>query len=478
VQAGTAAGTARRSPFGRYRPGEEQSVSLARELPGFGGFYIDQTGDLHAYLLDLNRAGAARVALARALAERQRGYTETERALRPRSRVLIHQGQFTFYQLADWRNAVEDFTTSIPGVVWVGLDEHANRVAVGADRSRPAAVRAVVVRRLGEMGIPAEAITFELTDALANTIPVECAPDGLDCQDPCSVNPSDPSCGGDVCTINPDDPSCEGTDPCASDPGACDPGPDYTLQPPDYTYLAAPPRTLGSPFAPLMGGIRIRNDAGGGCTLGFVVTYQGRRAFVTNSHCTRTTEYLDQPRTEFFQPDWSRSAAGREWVDDFKRSMGCRMADAAVAELINGYQGSQAYVARPATRSNRMNIQSGDTPLASGASPWIRITGEGAIVKDAIYDKIGASTGWTYGAARGSRTCVRFGNFECATWVAAGAWEGDSGAPVLRYYTNNTALLVGMAFGKGDGGFWMNPMSQIRKHFAATGSSAGNLRTY
>jgi hypothetical protein len=478
VQAGAAPGTVRRSPFGRFRPGEEQSVSLAREVPGFGGFYIDDSGDLHAYLLDLKSAGAARAALARTLVERQRSYTETERALRPRSGIIIHQGQFTFYQLAEWRNAIEDFTTSVPGVVFVGLDEHLNRVAVGADRSRPVAVRALVVRRVAEMGIPPEAITFELTDAVAAVTPVDCAPEALDCQDPCTVNPSDPSCGGDVCAINPDDPSCEGTDPCVADPGACDPGPDFTVQPPDYTYLAAPPQTLGSPFATLMGGIRIRKDNGGACTLGFVVTYQGRRAFVTNSHCTRTSEYLDHPRTEFFQPDWSRSAVGREWIDDFKRSMGYRMADASIAELVNGYQGNQAYIARPATRSNRMNIQRGDTTLAPGSSPWIRVTGEGTIVKDAIYDKVGATTGWTYGAARGSRTCVKWGGFECATWIAAGAWDGDSGAPVLRYYTNNTALLVGMAFARADGGFWMNPMSQIRKHFSATGASAGILRTY
>ncbi len=108
----------------------------------------------------------------------------------------------------------------------------------------------------------------------------------------------------------------------------------------------------------------------------------------------------------------------------------------------------------------------------------IQIIGEGTMVKDAIYDKVGATTGWTYGAARGTRTCVKYGNFECVTWVAAGAWDGDSGAPVLRFYSNNTALLVGMAFAKADGGFWMNPMSQIRKHFDATGSNASQLRTY
>ncbi|MDP9352849.1 MAG: S1 family peptidase [Chloroflexota bacterium] len=455
-----------RSPFGRFRPGEEHSVALANEVPGFGGFFIDEAGNLHAYLLDVKQAGSARAALARVLAERQRGYTETERRLRTRSDVVIHQGQFTFLQLADWRNQIENFTTAVPGVVWVGLDEHVNRVAMGVDRTRPATVEALVARKLTQLGIPREVVSFVSADPI--TTQTECDPTAVDCQDPC--------------TLNPDDPSCQTEDdPCTLDPGACtDPG---SLNPEDPSFsfsydASAPAKTLGSPFERMFGGIRIHNAAAGGvCTLGFPVWYDGQYAFVTNSHCTPTEEYPDI-NSYFRQPNWNVRplAVAQEWKDPYKRSSGFRIADASVALMINNFNVYLGYVARPATRAFGRYAIVGDTTLASGSSPWIRIIGEGAVVKDQLFDKIGATTGWSYGYAR--YACVKRGNFECVSWVAASAWDGDSGAPVLRYYTNNTALLVGMVYAKESGGFWMNPISQIRRHLDASGSSAHRMYTY
>ena len=87
VQTGTIHSTGPRSPFGRFRPGEEHSVELAGEIPGFGGFYIDSVGNFHAYLVDVRQAASGRAAFARILAERQRGYTDTERLLRPHGRM-------------------------------------------------------------------------------------------------------------------------------------------------------------------------------------------------------------------------------------------------------------------------------------------------------------------------------------------------------------------------------------------------------
>lgn len=153
--------------FGRFRPGEEHSVELAREVPGFGGFYLDDTGDLHAYLTDLKQSALARESLARVLAERQRDYTQTEHRMRTRSEIIIHQGQFTFLQFADWRNQLEDPIMRVPGVVWIGLDEHINRVAVGIDRARSSAAEALVVRKLAELGIPREVVSTELADPIS-----------------------------------------------------------------------------------------------------------------------------------------------------------------------------------------------------------------------------------------------------------------------------------------------------------------------
>ncbi len=452
-----------RSPFGRFRPGEEHSVALAQEVPTFGGYYIDDVGNLHAYLLDVKQSGQARAALAQVLAERQRNYTSTERRLRTRSEIVIHQGRFTFLHLADWRNQIENFTTTVPGVVWVGLDEHINRVAMGVDRTHPAAVEALVAQKLTELGIPREVVSFEPTD-------------------PITIQDCDPAAGGDCsdpCILNPDDPSCQAEqDPCTIDPDSCtDPGTIYP-EDPSFSYAPVPVKTLGSTFDRMFGGIRIQNPAAAGrCTLGFPVYYDGRLAFVTNSHCTPSPENPDI-NSNFYQPHWNvrTPAVAKEWKDPYKRSYGYRLADAAIAEMTNNFGAYVGYVARPAIASLSTYATTGDTTLAGGSSPWIRIKGEGTVAKDALFDKIGATTGWTYGFAR--RVCIKYGSMECVSWVAASAWGGDSGSPVLRYYGDNTALLVGMVYGKENGGFWMNPMSQIRKHFDASGSSAGRMRTY
>jgi hypothetical protein len=264
------------------------------------------------------------------------------------------------------------------------------------------------------------------------------------------------------------------------DPSDCtDPGTIYPEDPSlSYNYNSGvpTPTTLGSPFGYMLGGIRILNPQKGICTLGFPVMYQGRKSFVTVSHCTPAVEGFDGSR--FLQPNESRNPeVAREVADPYIRVWGKRLADAAIAEMVNGFDAYVGSVARPANRMNRMNISSGDTTLAPGQYPRIVIIGEGSPVKDAVFDKVGATTGWTSGAAR--RVCVPYLNYECATWVAAGTWDGDSGAPVLRYYPNsNQALLVGMVITKEAGGFWMNPISQIRKHFNATGSRASILRTY
>jgi len=80
------------SQQGRFRLGEEESINLAAELSGFGGFYIDDTGDMHVYLKNPGQAGIARAALARTFSERQRNYTETERHLRAGGgRIVVHR---------------------------------------------------------------------------------------------------------------------------------------------------------------------------------------------------------------------------------------------------------------------------------------------------------------------------------------------------------------------------------------------------
>jgi hypothetical protein len=153
--------------FGRFRPGEEHSAALAREIPGFGGFYLDETGNMHAYLLDLKNEGLARAALARTFAEIRRGFGPQERARYISHDILVHQGQYEFGQLADWRNMLTDPVIQIPGVAFAGgIDEQANRVSIGIDRTRSAQVRALVDQKLEELGVPRAAVVYDESELI------------------------------------------------------------------------------------------------------------------------------------------------------------------------------------------------------------------------------------------------------------------------------------------------------------------------
>jgi hypothetical protein len=150
--------------FGRFRPGEEHSAALARE---FGGFYLDETGNMHAYLLDLKNEGLARAALARTFAEIRRGFGPQERARYISHDILVHQGQYEFGQLADWRNVLTDPVIQIPGVAFAGgIDEQANRVSIGIDRTRSAQVRVLVDQKLEELGVPHAAVVYDESELI------------------------------------------------------------------------------------------------------------------------------------------------------------------------------------------------------------------------------------------------------------------------------------------------------------------------
>jgi hypothetical protein len=429
----------------RFRPGEEQSAALAREVPGFGGFYLDESGNLHAYLLDRKNEGLARAALARVLAETRRDLGPRERRrFSAQPEIFIHQGQYEFVQLADWRNRLTDAVLRVPGVVYNGLDEHTNRLAVGVDQSRTATVTVLVERKLAELGIPRSAVNIEESEPILI----------------------------EECTTL-DDPNCSSPseDPCTVDPSTCeDPGTIYP-EDPSYSYESPPSQTLGSKFQRLMGGIRIRNYARGGvCTLGFVTLYKGTASFATNSHCTPSRGYPDN--SLFYQPTWDYFQVGQEWVDNGTMVFGRYNTDLSIARMqnISGYLG---YIAR--TRNDAYGAYARADTIVNPSAPMMQIIAEVQPRKDYYFEKIGATTGWTYGIAR--RVCYDTSTMKCVSWVEAGADEGDSGAPAFRWY-GSTIGLAGLVYAKTNGGFWMTPMSQIRKDLGATGTLSSDLRTY
>ncbi|HEV8381860.1 MAG TPA: hypothetical protein VGQ29_09760 [Gemmatimonadales bacterium] len=131
-------------PTALLRPQQAPDMAaLTRALPGFGGLFIDH-GVPTVYLTDLGQRGLAERLLD--------GFARARGA--PGIRVLA--GRFGYGDLDKWFKQVSDEAFAQGRVVFVDLDEAANRVLVGVE---PGASHANIRALAARLGVPAEALT-------------------------------------------------------------------------------------------------------------------------------------------------------------------------------------------------------------------------------------------------------------------------------------------------------------------------------
>ena len=201
------------------------------------------------------------------------------------------------------------------------------------------------------------------------------------------------------------------------------------------------------PSAAIEGGWQISNSAGGPCTLGFpaIRVSNGTNVFVTNSHCTTTSPGFDGGTIT--QP--SGTAVGSEILDPAAWACGiysCRNADAALILASRPLQLGK--IARTTERT--------DADISAAAltidhlNPTFTISGRNShVYENEILDKVGRTTGWSYGAVEDTCTdhnilgWVRL----CSDRVDFAVQDGDSGSPVFYWTPGGTAELRGIVFG-------------------------------
>jgi hypothetical protein len=132
------------------QPSAEDPVALARNVRGFGGFFIDREGAPNIYLTDARERAAAERALAPFLAARRVDA----------SRLRVLPANFEYARLESWFDRASPEALSIPGAVFADLDEASNRLRFGVAQG---AARAEVGRALATLGIPAAAVIVEQT---------------------------------------------------------------------------------------------------------------------------------------------------------------------------------------------------------------------------------------------------------------------------------------------------------------------------
>jgi hypothetical protein len=127
--------------------------ALARSVPGFGGFFIDEQGTPTIYLKDAAQRGNAGRALGAWL--QARGLDA--------SAIRVLKGDFDWADLEQWQVRASEQVLGVAGAVFVDADEASNRVRIGVERGATGGQARAAAARLG---IPASAVIVQETDPI------------------------------------------------------------------------------------------------------------------------------------------------------------------------------------------------------------------------------------------------------------------------------------------------------------------------
>ena len=130
-------------------------LSVANAVPGFGGYFIDETGAPTVYLTDVGQRDAAAAALAGFLAGF--GWTATD--------LQVRQAQYDYLQLDGWYRAARGGALAIAGAVLGDIDEANNRITFGG---LDAGVLANIASVVAQSGIPAAAVALQIRAPVVN----------------------------------------------------------------------------------------------------------------------------------------------------------------------------------------------------------------------------------------------------------------------------------------------------------------------
>jgi hypothetical protein len=109
----------------RAEPVALDQVTLGRQLPSFGGVFLDETGRPNVYVTDMRDEGVVRSRLA-AFAH-ERGFDPAD--------IQVLRGEFSFARLNDAFERATHAAMPLAGSVFTDLDETRNRVVVGVERA-------------------------------------------------------------------------------------------------------------------------------------------------------------------------------------------------------------------------------------------------------------------------------------------------------------------------------------------------------
>ncbi|HXL33972.1 MAG TPA: S8 family serine peptidase [Gemmatimonadales bacterium] len=244
-----------------------------------------------------------------------------------------------------------------------------------------------------------------------------------------------------------------------------------------------PEAGLTDQVRPIAGGTRIQSVQSGvtvTCTLGFPALWNGTKAFVTASHCSRTTLSVDstrqyQPTAPLTHADSLTMTPIAFEVADYsepcppKLGSACAWADAAIYQFTGTTsQWAAGRIARPTYGCfpgpcSPVNLQIGGYFSIAGT--------DSSLVVGDLVSMIGSGTGWSQSYVQKTCTNVKLNTTqvaECQDYGSYGNGTGDSGGPILLNISpsDSNVVLGGIHWGKTGQYAVFSPWSGIAREYA------------
>ena len=364
-------------------------MAVARAVPGFGGYFIDESGSPTVYLTDAAQRPAAEAALAGFLASF--GWSASDLRVRP--------AQYDYTQLDAWYRGSWARALALPGAVFSDIDEGSNRLRFGGT---DVAAVASIANTLLSLGVPASAVEVQLAAPVVQTATLrdKIRPPHGGLQIQFFASPVSPLVS--VCTlgfnaVKDGVQSFITNSHCTNRQGGTDLRTDY-YQSTRGGVLPSPDNYIGfeldDPTYALGDGTT--------CPLG------------------RTCRYSDAARVQY--------GSGQVF------SLG-RVARAAAPNpgIISGDDDPSVLV-----------IDSLSPTWSISAEQAVPVLGQGL-------NKTGRTTGWTHGTVTGTCVNINVSGSEitqlCQSYVGAYVAGGDSGSPVFGTHTDGSVFLAGILWG-------------------------------
>lgn len=247
----------------------------------------------------------------------------------------------------------------------------------------------------------------------------------------------------------------------------------------DISSSTSSSNTLRDKVRPLVGGLEINGyeDVGGQqvagtCTFSFNIYWQNKRHWITNSHCTKQ-RWDENPDDDYYQSsllDGSDAKIGYEVFDPSGYNFcgpyaHCRDSDAAILKLQDDVNWNFGKIART-TQAAGPGEGSGSIEIEEN-NPYFTITDdrdEADFVTGIPVEKVGRTTGWTYGEIVDDCATIVFDDddltypggysYLCQKLTNYHALGGDSGSPVftIENSSSGNVIINGVHWGRLIGG--------------------------